>query len=280
VRTNLIDAYDRLHEFITKHTSDRFFIIGYQRVSVRSHIAHEIISNILAHREYSSAFTAKIIIERNQIVTENWSLPKVPGNIDPDNFTPFSKNPLIANFFMNIGYADALGSGVRNLYKFTEIYSGTVPKLIDGDVFRTIVPFYDSLEDALEESAVVGCKSEESAVQVEKVGGSDEKVGCKTEEVGCKTEEVGCKTEESAVQTEESAVQTEESAVQTEESAVQTEKSAVKSKEEILKLMSADKFIIRDEIVKRTGLSTRGVDKNIKQLKADKNGHWKVKEKE
>ena len=268
VKMNLIDAYDRLQEFITKHTSDRFFIIGYQRVSVRSHIAHEIISNILAHREYSSAFTAKIIIERNQIVTENWSLPKVPGNIDPDNFTPFSKNPLIANFFMNIGYADALGSGVRNLYKFTEIYSGTVPKLIDGDIFRTIVPFYDSLEDALEESAVVGYKSEnvpinieESSVKTEKVGGSDEKVGGLVEKVGGSDEKVGCKSEE----------------------------SSVKTIDKILNLIKVNKHITRSELANILGLTKKGVDKNIYRLKSEglierigehKGGHWKVMDKE
>jgi ATP-dependent DNA helicase RecG len=70
----------------------------------------------------------------------NWSAPKRPGKLDPDSFTPQPKNPLLANFFINIGYADALGSGVRNLYKYTKIYSGVAPELVEGDVFRTIVP--------------------------------------------------------------------------------------------------------------------------------------------
>jgi len=47
---------------------------------------------------------------------------------------------LLAHFFINIGRADVLGSGVRNLYRFTKIYSGGEPELIDGDVFKTIVP--------------------------------------------------------------------------------------------------------------------------------------------
>jgi ATP-dependent DNA helicase RecG len=38
-----------------------------------------------------------------------------------------------------------LGSGVRNLYKFTKIYSGGEPELIEGDVFRTTVPLNLSL---------------------------------------------------------------------------------------------------------------------------------------
>ena len=141
VTTNLIDAFDQLMDFIAKHTLDRFFLIGNQSVSVRSKIARELVSNILMHREYSSAYPAKIIIEKDRIVTENWSLPRTPGRIDPNNFTPYPKNPVLANFFINIGYADMLGSGLRNLYEYTSIYTGGgEPELIDGDVFRAIVP--------------------------------------------------------------------------------------------------------------------------------------------
>ena len=53
VGTNLIEAYDKLADFIAKHTLDRFFLVDNQRVSVRSWIARELVSNILAHREYS-----------------------------------------------------------------------------------------------------------------------------------------------------------------------------------------------------------------------------------
>jgi len=42
-------------------------------------------------------------------------------------------------YFSNIGRADKLGFGVRNLYKYTKIYSGGEPELIEGDVFKTIV---------------------------------------------------------------------------------------------------------------------------------------------
>jgi ATP-dependent DNA helicase RecG len=140
VKTNLIDAFDQLMGFIAKHTLDRFFLIDGLSVSVRTKIARELVSNVLVHREYTSAFPAKIIIERDRIVTENWSLPKTPGRIDPNNFAPYPKNPLLAQFFINIGRADVLGSGVRNLYQYTKLYSGGEPELVDGDVFKTIVP--------------------------------------------------------------------------------------------------------------------------------------------
>ena len=140
VVTNLIDSYELLIDFIAKHTLDRFYLIGDQSVSLRSKISRELISNMLVHREYTSAYPAKIIIERNRIITENWSLPKTHGRIDPNNFAPFPKNPLLAHFFINIGRADILGSGVRNLYHFTKMYSGGEPELIEGDVFKTIIP--------------------------------------------------------------------------------------------------------------------------------------------
>jgi len=157
VETNLIEAYDRIFEFIEKHTLDRFFLIGSQNVSVRSHIAREIVSNILAHREYTSACRARVIIEKDRIITDNWSRPQFEGRIDPDDFTPRSKNPILAKFFVNIGRADELGSGVRNLYKYTKIYTGGAePELIEGSVFKIIVPLVPS-----EEKIKVGLKVEQ-----------------------------------------------------------------------------------------------------------------------
>ena len=58
-----------------------------------------------------------------------------------DEFTPYPKNPLIQQFFANIGSPDPLGPGVRNLYKYTPIYSdGGKPELIEDDVFRITIP--------------------------------------------------------------------------------------------------------------------------------------------
>lgn len=50
---------------------------------------------------------------------------------------------IIASFFRNIGYADQLGSGVRNLFKYSKFYSGQNPQFVEGDVFRIIVPLDD-----------------------------------------------------------------------------------------------------------------------------------------
>ncbi len=140
VETNLVESYQLLKDFIAKHTDDKFFLVDNVSTSVRDIIAREIVSNVLVHREFSSAFPAKIIIDPERIVTENWNRPQFPGRIDPSAFTPYPKNPTIAKFFVNIGLADTLGSGVRNLYKYSKIYCGGEPELEEGDVFKIFVP--------------------------------------------------------------------------------------------------------------------------------------------
>lgn len=42
--------------------------------------------------------------------------------------------------FREIGLADELGSGMRNPYKYTQLYSGQSPLFEEGDIFRTIIP--------------------------------------------------------------------------------------------------------------------------------------------
>ncbi len=108
VETNLIESYDLLMEFIAKHTNDKFFLVDNVNTSVRDIIAREIVSNILVHREYSSAFPAKLIIEPERIMTENWNRAQYPGKIDPESFTPYPKNPILSRFFVNIGRAALL----------------------------------------------------------------------------------------------------------------------------------------------------------------------------
>ena len=63
-----------------------------------------------------------------------------PGVITLSNLKPYSKNPIIANFFHQIGRADELGSGVRNLYHYVKLYSGAEPVFDEEDIFRLTVP--------------------------------------------------------------------------------------------------------------------------------------------
>ena len=143
VRTNLIDSYSRIIAFGQKNLPDPFYLEETQRISVRDKIFREIASNSLIHREYMNAFPAKIIIEKNRIYSENSNKPHGTGTINPDNFSPFPKNPVIARVFKEIGLADELGSGIRNLVKYGKFYSNTLPELIENDIFTCSISLTD-----------------------------------------------------------------------------------------------------------------------------------------
>lgn len=153
VATNLIESYELLMEFVAKHTSDKFFLVDNVNTSIRDLIAREVIGNILVHRDFSSAYPAKLIIEKDWLKTENWCVPRRHGNIMSDEFTPYPKNPLIQQFFANIGRTDTIGSGVRNLYKYTPIYSeGGKPELFEDDVFKISIPLNKIVAESAKES--------------------------------------------------------------------------------------------------------------------------------
>lgn len=127
-------------QFGQKHLNDLFVLDGIQNVNARDRILREIVSNTLAHRDYSSGFPAKMIINEEKILIENSNLAHSIGELNLFKFEPFSKNPPISKVFREIGLADELGSGMRNTYKFTELYSNEKPIFEEGSIFRTIVP--------------------------------------------------------------------------------------------------------------------------------------------
>jgi ATP-dependent DNA helicase RecG len=144
VQTNLIESYDLLMQFAAKHLLDKFYLEDDARISLRSIITREMLVNSLMHREFISSRFARFIIEKDRMYTENANRAVNGEIITPENLTPDSKNPLIAAFFRNIGFADELGSGVRRLYHYVPRYSGKSPEMIDGDIFRIIVPLDDN----------------------------------------------------------------------------------------------------------------------------------------
>ena len=141
VCTNLVESYDLLMEFAQKHLPDPFYLENEQRISLRGVICREMVSNMLIHREFSSSYPAKFVIENNRIYTENANRASWSGEITPENFEPNPKNPIIASFFRNIGLADKLGSGVRNIFKYAKYYQGGHPHFFEQDIFRTSVEF-------------------------------------------------------------------------------------------------------------------------------------------
>ena len=144
--TNLIDSYRKLMDFGKRHLNDSFVLDGDQSVSARDKILREIISNILAHRDFSSAYTAQFVIEKDKIYTKNSNLPHGHGELQLNKFEPFPKNPPISKVFREIGYADELGSGMRNTNKYTKLYSGGTPIFVEDNIFEIMIPMENVAE--------------------------------------------------------------------------------------------------------------------------------------
>ncbi len=141
IRTNLLDSYNRLTDFVKKHLNDKFYIEDAQRINVRDIIARELCANLLIHREYSNPYPARLVITKDSIITENANKPRTIGFIDLNNYSPYPKNPKIAGFFKEIGLADELGSGIKKIAKYTKIYSdGGEPLFKDDEIFVATVP--------------------------------------------------------------------------------------------------------------------------------------------
>ena len=141
---NLVQSYYKLMAFVSKHLDDKFYLEDSQRIDVRNMIFREVCANMLIHREFSSAYPAKIIIEKDAVRTENANKPNGYGTIDAFNFSPYPKNPTIAKFFREIGLADELGSGIKNVNRYLKIYSGGTPEFIEADIFQQILPISES----------------------------------------------------------------------------------------------------------------------------------------
>lgn len=109
-------------------------------MSVRDIVVRELVSNTLVHREFTNPFPAKLIINKEGLRTENASRTLLEGRITLADFNPMPKNPIIASFFGNIGRAEALGSGTRNIFRYAVPFLGAEPELVEGDIFKASIP--------------------------------------------------------------------------------------------------------------------------------------------
>ena len=98
-------------------------------------------ANLLVHREYTDACPATLIIYRDRVETTNAAHPHGQGPIAPEHFAPYSKNPTLSKFFMQMGRGEELGSGVLNVNKYLPLYAkGAKPQFIEGNPFITVIP--------------------------------------------------------------------------------------------------------------------------------------------
>ena len=110
VDVNLIEAYDRLMDFCLKHMDNRHVLENDISVDARVRIAREVIGNILIHRDYTNAFPAKLIIEKDVLRTENWSKSRFSGPLNPHALASDNEanlKPIDANLGANGANLDA-----------------------------------------------------------------------------------------------------------------------------------------------------------------------------
>lgn len=180
-RSNLVRAYDELVGFCEKWLPDSFVLDGGQRKSARDVIVRELVCNCLIHREFVNPHIARIAINREGIRTNNASRALFAGPVTLESLDPTPKNPIIANFFTQMGRSEELGSGTRNLYKFSRLYAGKDPVLEDGDQFTAFVPAppvmasvaenevdHDAATDAERSGAVIGSRRNRTRAEVER----------------------------------------------------------------------------------------------------------------
>lgn len=141
LRTNLIDTYLQLKQFLNKHLPEKFYMEGDQRVDLRDKIFREIIGNVIVHREYTSALSTDLIISKTAVTITNPNKPHFHGPIDLNSFSPYPKNPNIRKFFTAFGWTDEIGSGIRNTNKYLPLYiPGAKPLFLENDTFKTEIP--------------------------------------------------------------------------------------------------------------------------------------------
>ena len=305
ITTNLIDSYDRLIAFGQKHLNDLFVLDGIINVSARDRILREIVSNTLAHRDYSSGFPAKMIIDDEKIVVENSNLAHGIGALDIKKFEPFPKNPPISKVFREIGLADELGSGMRNTYKYTRLYSGTDPIFEEGDIFRTIVPLKKiATEKVGSEEEDNGNGDGNVALRNEHITGTEKNdnknVALQKDDVALQNEHIA---ESEKNDNKNVALQKNDVALQNEHIAesekndnknVALENSNValqndtKTNKDLIDFIKAeikkDNTISRQEIADRAKVSEKTIErliKNIPEIKyvgVGRHGHWELNE--
>ena len=91
----------------------------------------------------------EVTIRKDGVIAANSNRPLRTSPITLDNYVRHPKNPHIANFFVQMGYAEHLGTGIKNIYKYTKLYTGKEPVLDDDNVFKAVIPLPKELDFAI-----------------------------------------------------------------------------------------------------------------------------------
>ena len=142
LKTNLIDSYLQALAFIKDKWSEKFYQDkNGERKDLRELIFRELVGNIIIHREYNSATPTEVIIYEDRVEATNPNRMRFRGPLDLETFNAEPKNPNIRAFFNILTWADEIGSGVKNMNKFVNSYTGGAhPMFIEDEPFLSVIP--------------------------------------------------------------------------------------------------------------------------------------------
>ena len=142
LKTNLIDSYLKALVFIKDKWPEKFYQgENGDRKDLRELIFRELVGNIIIHREYNNATPTEVIIYNDRVETTNPNRMRFRGPLDLETFDAEPKNPNIRAFFNVLTWADEIGSGVKNMNKFVNAYTGGAhPMFIEDEPFLSIIP--------------------------------------------------------------------------------------------------------------------------------------------
>lgn len=84
---------------------------------------------------------SEVIIYNDRVETTNPNRMRFRGPLDLETFDAEPKNPNIRTFFNVLTWADEIGSGVKNMNKFVNSYTGGAhPMFIEDEPFLSIIP--------------------------------------------------------------------------------------------------------------------------------------------
>lgn len=158
IRSNLINAYGALMEFVYKHLPEKFYLENgtTQRGDLRSNIFREIVANFCVHREYASQAAGFFEIFSDRVITRNITkfTPSLrTGIISIEELENYTKNPLLVKVFRELGWVEELGSGSRNIKKFAPLYYGkSTIEIMNGENFVFSITYSDADDIAKPES--------------------------------------------------------------------------------------------------------------------------------
>lgn len=142
INCNLLRSLDRLTTFCERNLPEWPYIEGLQRMSLRDVIFREVCLNLIIHSEYGARHSSTFTIWGDRVEITNWNIPYGFGQVTLDNFHPYAKNPVIANFFAQLGIVEEVGKGTRTMFKYVPLISGGQnPVIEEMDEFKVIIPY-------------------------------------------------------------------------------------------------------------------------------------------